>query len=280
MYRNNVKRYPVLVTSPIRGANFTHHAATMDQRLFPVINREAVTNNGISLPYRGNELSFMQEAGYMPELNNQVQFTLNFWMKVENYSQRSRTGKEGYAILFAQNYGGTGQVQVMYDNSANALVVSVDTLVSDSNQDRRKPEVFRIPSILLLQKWQMVTIVLDNRDLDVYHNHKMTRSFHLDNVPYLGTSNAWSLYPGANEFVGMVSCARYFDYAFDMHEVYRLYIWQHNQKIPYESYYTWWTWYQGNVLTSLYRNIVKDTQYFRRYRTGRRTFANANDSAG
>ena len=114
----------------------------------------------------------------------------------------------------------------------------------------------------------MITVVLDNRDLDVYHNDTLSRSFHLGNVPDLGVVvNNWVLYPGKNEFVGLVSCVRYFDYAFDMNEVYRLHLWQKGQQPPNTSYFLWWTWYKGNTFSSVYKTLVYDTDEFVKYST-------------
>ena len=111
----------------------------------------------------------------------------------------------------------------------------------------------------------MLTVVLNNRDLDVYRNAKLVQSFHLNNVPYLGTTNDWSLYPGVTPFGGLISCARYFDYAFNMHEVYRLHEWQKDQDVPYESFYAWWTWTPGNTFTSLYKYLIQDGNRFMKY---------------
>ena len=274
MFQNNLLYYPVLLTSPIRGAHFTRMPSTMDQHMFPVIDRKATQYQGIKLPYGGNELSFLQEPQLMPYLNNQVQFSLNFWVRIENFSQLNKSCTINYSKLFVQdvqssskNNTGKGQFEVMYDVTNNELVLSVNILKHGESTDHVQSQVFRVPNVLLIQKWQMITIVLDNRDLDVYHNTKMVRSFHLDNVPHL-VNNYWNLYPGKVPFVGTISCARYFDYAFDSHEVYRLYQWQRGQDVPYESYYLWWSWYKSNVLTKLYRTLRKDEHKytFRYYR--------------
>jgi len=129
------------------------------------------------------------------------------------------------------------------------------------------PQVFRVSRVLKLQRWQMITIVLDNRHLDVYHNTALTRSFFLPNVPYLNNSNGglwkrpvWTMYPGSAPFGGTLSCARYFDYAFNNHEVYRLYRWHRPKKnnAPVESYYGWWMWHRGTTFTGLYRAFLRD----------------------
>lgn len=264
MFQNNLLYYPVLLTSPIRGAHFTRMPSTMEQHMSPVIDRKATQYQGIKLPYGGNELSFLQEPQLMPYINNQVQFTLNFWVRIENLPQLNKSCTTNFSKLFVQdvqntstNNTGNGRFAVMYDVTNNNLVVSVNILIHGDTRDHIKSQVFTVPHMLLIQKWQMVTIVLENRDLDVYHNTKMVRSFHLENVPHL-VNNYWRLYPGKVPFVGTISCARYFDYAFDSHEVYRLYQWQNGQDVPYESYYMWWSWYKSNIFTKLYRTLRND----------------------
>lgn len=262
LFEKNITEHPVLLSSPIRGAHFTHLPSTMEQTMFPVVDRQKTENKGVMLPYRGNELSFVQEPRELPELNHQVHFTLNFWVKIENLPQLNQACAANFAKLFVQdrynrasNYdSGLGSFAVMYDVTNNDLLVSVDHKASNGNV---QSQAFRLPNTMLIQKWQMVTIVLENRDLDIYHNSVLARSFHLDNVPYL-VNNHWRLFSGKTPFVGTVSCARYFDYAFNSHEVYRLHDWQKGQDVPYESYYWWWSWYRGNSLTALFRTVQKD----------------------
>lgn len=263
-YQTNANDYPVLLTLPVRGALYTHDLSTINKTTYYVLDREGVNYDGLKLPYPGNELSFLTEPKLMPELNNQVQFTVNFWMKIENYGQLSTGADKNYSILLAHNYTSVGQFQVCYDNNTNTIVVLVEITTPGGNP---KTETYSVPNILLIQRWQMITIVLDNRDLDVYYNNTLSRSFHLNNVPELGVVNDWVLYPGKNEFVGLVSCVRYFDYAFNMNEVYRLHLWQKGEHPPQTSYYFWWTWYKGNTISSVYKTLVKDSNDFVKYST-------------
>ena len=263
-YQTNQNDYPVLLTLPVRGALYTHDPSTMGSTIYYVLDREGVNYDGLQLPYAGNEISFLQEPKLLPELNHGVQFTVNFWMNIENYGQLALTNKDSYTVLLAHNYNGVGQFQICYDTNNNTIVILVETKTTHGKQST---ETYSIPDVLLVQRWQMITVVLDNRDLDVYYNKNLTRSFHLENVPYLGVANDWCLYPGKNEFMGLVSCVRYFDYAFNMNEVYRLHRWQEGEEPPKTSYYFWWTWYKGNSVSSVYNSLVKDTDDFVKYST-------------
>lgn len=277
---------PVLLATPLRGADFTPMASTLDAPIYPVIDRVVLNNGGIALPYAGNELAFLPEPLPLPLLNNQVQFTLNFWMRVENFDYQTAgpedattaaSGQSRYATLFAMNTGSTkydGQFAVKYNSAANELIVMVMVIPTSAKHAgiaAEAPQIFKIPGMLLLQRWQMVTVVLDNRNLDVYHNSNLFRSYVLPNVPYLNNSSSntggglwkrpeWYLYPGAAPFGGTIACARYFDYAMNVHEPYRLYTWDKPSKgnAPDASYAWWWTWSRGNAFTGLYRALAKD----------------------
>lgn len=281
LYKTNQSEYPVLLASPIRGADFSTMPSLLSQPVYPMIDRYEVQYKGVTLPYAGNELSLLQTQPSMPTLNHQVQFTLSFWLRVENLqfqdtgtSQSNLTNYAQYASLFTMN---TNQFQVRYNSSGNELVVVVSYAepkpsgaVAGTPEAVQRFAVYRVPNVLRVQKWQMVTVVLDNRHVDIYVNNEMVRSFVLDNVPYLSdtksssirsyTGNNWTLYDGRVPFGGTVSCARYFHYAFNTHEVYRLHRDQtpRGADAPFASYYFWWTWTRGNTLTGLYRTLVED----------------------
>jgi hypothetical protein len=283
VYTFNAVDCPVLLASPIRGSDFTSMPSTVHQPMYPVIDRVVLNNKGIPLPFQGNELALISSNQSIPTLNNQVQFTLNFWMRIENMDVQSNSGTQrnrptndtsNYATLFAMNTGSTnrgGQFIVQYNSAHNELVVSVaiiPTTAKYASLNTEAMQVFRIPSMLKLQKWQMVTVVLDNRNVDVYHNSRMHRSFTLPNVPYMNNTGGslwkrprWNLFPGSVPFGGTVSCARYFNYAFNVHEAYRMYTRDKTDRAnqaPEESYLFWWTWLRGSTFTSLYQTLRGD----------------------
>lgn len=262
MYRWNERYCPVFLSDPIRGTNITTMPSRTSLPIYPVVDRKATEYKGIRLPYRANDLALIDTPKPLPELNHSVEFTLSFWLRVENYQNNNPNNRalvDQYPQLFVQNPD-TRQFRVMYDATNNALVFAVNirtklgTGVGSSGKQVERTEVFRVPDVVRVQEWQMVTVALNNRDLDVYFNGELHRSFHLANVPDL-TDNAWRLYPGEVPFTGMVSCVRYFHYGFNTHEVARLHKWQRNQDIPRASYFWWWTWYRGNSFTALFDNF-------------------------
>lgn len=266
-YEYNANNYPVLLSDPIRGANIGPTASRMSIPTFPVVDRDFTKYQGITLPYRANDLAFIDKPRRMPEPNHKIEFTLNFWMRIENYQYNNPKASmhvDSYTELFRQNPS-TRQFRVLYDSTDNTLVVTIQIRSKKGLPDTpntpqtQRVEVFRIPRILLVQEWQMITLVLENRDLDVYHNSKLYRSFHLANVPDL-VGNEWRLFPGQIPFTGMISCARYFHYGLNTHEVSRLYKRLHGKPIPRENYLFWWTWYKGNSFTALFDNFQKEDE--------------------
>ena len=288
LYQTNANDYPVLLASPIRGSDFTPLASTLNEPIYPVIDRVVVNYEGLPMPYQGNELVFLQDSLPLPLLNNQVQFTISFWMRIENFdgqtngvsASNSSVGMSRYTTLLAMNTSTNtvsssatgGQFQIQYNSALNELLVTVLVIEPSSKTSgsaNASPQIYRIPGMLKLQRWQMITVVLDNRNLDVYHNSHLHRSYLLPNVPYLNNTNAvmnqwkrpdWQLFPGNAPFGGTLSCVRYFNYAFNIHEAYRLHLWDKpsDGEAPEASYLWWWTWSRGNTFTSLYRSIVQD----------------------
>ena len=261
LYRWNVRECPVLLSDPIRGANITTMPSRLALPMYPVIDREYTKYKGIRLPYRANDIMFLDTPEPLPEINYSMEFTLNFWLRIENFQYNNpndANALETFPVLFVQDPT-TEQFRVLYDATNNTMVITVNIRSKKgtaNGQQTRRVEVFRVPNILLIQEWQMITIVLDNRDLDVYQNGRLYRSFYLANVPEL-INNDWRLFPGKVPFLGMISCARYFHYAFNTHEAARLYRWLDGKPIPREAYFLWWSWYRGNSFTALFDNFQK-----------------------
>lgn len=244
LYNNNLNNYPVLLTKPIRGADFIPYTANKYKKINPSIDRNFSTD-GIKLPYRDNDLLFLAQRHPLPKLNHQVQFTLSFWMKVENLSITNETP----TTLLSQN---KEQFKVQYDIASNTLIVQIKVKNNITPENQQNVLTFKIPNIVKIQSWQMITVVVDNRYLDIYNNNQLQRSVFLSNVPYL-TGNEWRLFPGESPFLGTLTCIRYFNYAFNEHEVIRYYKW-YNPRFPTESYLFWWTWFQGNAFTALFNS--------------------------
>lgn len=262
LYYRNVEEYPPLLTTPFRGALFDPYPNTsfLPKKPLPTVNRRNGTD-GLTLPYSKNNLALLPERVRMPEHNAQNRMSITFWVKPENIAESYAAGAtvaEPYAYLLAMNYATTSvssdpkstaldpsSFSVLYDSSQNNLIVRIVARTELGNTHE-----FHLPNALKFQRWQMVTLALDNRDLDVYIDDQLERSFHLGNVPLLGT-NRWTLFPGKVPFHGTVTCVRFFNYTLNQYEVNRLHYTP--KDVPSMSSLLWWTWMPSTEFSQLFR---------------------------
>ena len=263
LYYRNAEQFPPLLATPFRGANFDPYPNNEfpRKRRLPTVNR-AKGPDGLALPYAKNNLALLPDRVRMPNHNPQNRMSVMLWVKAENIAESYAEGgavAEPYAYLLAMNYATKSassnpnavpldptNFAVLYNASQNDLVVRVR-----ASSQLSSTQEFHLPNALKLQKWQMVTLALDNRDLDVYVDGALQRSFHLSNVPQLG-SNTWSLFPGTVPFHGTLTCIRFFDYTLNHHEVQRLYRKHRAKDIPSMSFLLWWTWLPSTAFSRLF----------------------------
>ena len=263
LYYRNLEKFPPLLTTPFRGANFDPYPNNEfpRKRTLPTVNR-ANGPEGLTLPYAKNNLALLPDRVRMPNHNTQNRMSIMLWVKAENIAESYAAESEGvepYAYLVAMNYATKSvssdpnaapldptNLSILYNSSENDLVVRVR-----ASSQLSLTQEFHLPNALKLQKWQMLTIALDNRDLDVYIDDSLQRSFLLSNVPLLG-SNTWTLFPGMIPFHGTLTCIRFFDYALNHHEVQRLYRKHRSKDLPSMSFLLWWTWMPTTAFSRLF----------------------------
>lgn len=255
LYYRNLWHYPPLLATPIRGDTFDPYPNEFPyKKVHPVVDRTASTD-GINLPYAKNPLAFLPDRVIMPIPNQKNRHSIVLWLKAENLAD-SHVRDSRYAYLLAMHYrvANDGEsddptnLAILYNGNQNELVVRVK--IRSQLGDMQE---FHVPNAFKIQTWQMVTIVLDNRNLDIYIDDVLHRSFLLANVPMIET-NMWSLFPGEVPFRGTVTCARYFDYALNHHEIKRVYKKTQSKETPGMSYLLWWTWTQSNAFTRLFHS--------------------------
>jgi hypothetical protein len=134
---------------------------------------------------------------------------------------------------------GSDNLSIEYDSFLNELVLRIRIIYGTEGKDVRQHEEFRVRGVLRLQKWNMVTVVFDNRHLDLYLDNKLYRSWVLMNVPLISDST-WTLFPGYIPFHGIVSTVRFFDYALEKYDIPRLY--DFYKSSPSSPGWTWWWW--------------------------------------
>lgn len=188
----------------------------------------------------------------MPYLSEKrASMTLMMFIYPESISQKVTGSLASKPVMTFQDRNGTGttratileqgsdNMSVEYDSFLNELVIRIRILYGTEGVDIKQHEEFRIRGMLRLQKWNMVTIVFDNRHIDLYLDKKLYRSWVLMNVPLISDST-WTLYPGMTPFHGIVSTVRFFDYALVKSDIPNLY--DFYKSSPENSGWTWWWW--------------------------------------
>lgn len=251
LYLINLRRRPVLLTVPIRGADYFLEGR---RRKYPIVDR--TDGDGIPLPYANDELVWRRNPPpEMPSLNKRVQFTIAFWTKIDNITTQYDTQK--YSSLLTM--GRREEFEISYNSFSNMLRLRVAT-----KDPKRRDLVYSTPNVFKLQRWQLVTIVVDNRIINVYLDRKLISSHLMTNVPifrrggvpsdvdYASNNNKWHLFRGDIPYPGIVSCVRFFDYPFNRHDVNRYHsATSGGGEAPVYPFFTWWTWYRGNAVSDL-----------------------------
>jgi hypothetical protein len=246
LYQTNLRERPVLLTIPIRGDDYFVQGR---RKKFKIVNRNENGGRGIPLPFVGDELVWRRNRPPMPSFNQRVQFTVCFWAKVDNLTTQYDTVK--YASILTM--GRKQQFEISYNFYANMLKLRVVT-----KDPKKRDLVYSTPNFFALQRWQLVTVCVDNRRIDVYRDRELIASYVLTNVPIfrggpdVTNNNHWRLFAGDVPFTGVVSCVRFFEYPFTNHDVHRYLL--HTSadgEPPTYPYFTWWTWYRSNALSDV-----------------------------
>ena len=251
LYQTNARSRPVLLTMPIRGDDYFLDGR---RKKFKIVNRNMNGGKGIPLPYVGDELIWQYAPPQMPPLNQRVQFTVCFWTKIDNLTTQYDT--LNYASVLTM--GRKKEFEISYNFYANMLKIRVAT-----KDPKRRDLVYTTPNFFTIQKWQLVTISVDNRRIDVFCDRTLVSSHVMTNVPIfrrgggagdgLDSNNVWRLFAGDVPYTGVVSCIRYFEYPFDNHDVNRFYLATvAGGEAPTYPYFTWWTWYKSNALSDVF----------------------------
>lgn len=186
----------------------------------------------------------------MPYLSEKrVNMTLMMFLYPESISQKKtesvpslptmsfqEQNKFSRAIILEQ---GSDNLSIEYDSFLNELVLRIRIIYGTEGTEMKQHEEFRVRGMLRLQKWNMVTVVFDNRHLDLYLDNKLYRSWVLMNVPLISDST-WTLFPGTIPFDGIISTVRFFDYAVIKSDIPRLY--DFYKSSPTTPGSTWWWW--------------------------------------
>jgi hypothetical protein len=194
-------------------------------------------------------------ADKLPVLYEGGEYTVNFWVYVNDYSINLGRNKHVLSIggssfltlaIFLGPYKNSLSVRVHsregsvagvsqasmsmtpspQDNSDNLIVSNLNTMFEVLQPDSGLLNTLRpcdIPSIDL-QKWVQITVVLNNKTCDVYMDGKMARSCILPSFYKVDKSNLTLKLADYKGFGGFVSNLSAYNYALNPEQIWRLYM--------------------------------------------------------
>ena len=127
--------------------------------------------------------------------NKGISWSYNFWIYINDW--KYRFGEQKY-IIQSEN------VNVWLGKRKPDLHIGTNLF----NSEKDKEIVF---TDLPLQKWLQVTIVLDNRNLDLFINNELYRSIFFDEVPEQQKVTNFIIFPD-DGISGYISQVRYYSY--------------------------------------------------------------------
>lgn len=170
---------------------------------------------------------FNESPKKLSTLSIKLEFSYLMWIKVfnipgnESWNEDFRLPK----ILLNRNYAPI----ILYLPESNKLRVGVQT----NNEDQLT--FYEIPDFFRLQKWEFLGVCLQERNLDIYLNGELNRSFVLPGVPYLNTSQIY-LFPNYG-FYARVSLILYFTNCLSPDEMKIYHKMNSNSIIPYNKHF-------------------------------------------
>lgn len=169
----------------------------------PILVRDLVdgTSNNNNVDEDGNNYSYKIsiDSSSIPTIENSLIFGYSFWIYIDNVGGSGNWGSSYDKDKTILNRGDSPSIN--YIPRDNSLVIKIKT-------GGENIEKFVSYKALRTQKWNHVCVVLDNRNLDVYVDGKMIRSFILKEVPKLNTNDIY-IFDSGNIYAEL-SYFRYF----------------------------------------------------------------------
>jgi hypothetical protein len=176
-YYNSVKNNPILIKGLVNGTS-----------------KSNVDENGENYPYK-----YIVNSDVIPYIDNSLIFGYSFWLYIDNVggSGNWETSYDKEKTII--NRGDSPSINYIPKN--NSLVVNIKT-------GELNIEKFTCDRCLKSQKWNHICVILDNRNLDIYIEGKMIKSFILKEVPRLNTNDIYVFDSG--NIYAEISYLRYF----------------------------------------------------------------------
>ena len=169
----------------------------------PILLRDLVDGSSInnSVNEDGNNYPYKNiiDSSNIPHIENSLTFGYSFW-------------------IYIDNVGGSGNWETSYDKEKTIInrgdspsinyIPKDNSLIVNIKTGEENVEKFVAYKSLRTQKWNHVCVILDNRNLDIYVDGKMIKSFILKEVPKLNTNDIY-IFDSGNIYAEL-SYLRYF----------------------------------------------------------------------
>ena len=194
------------------------------ERLYHVSNNPMEKKTYVNIPRSYNE-------------ENGVEFTYQFWMLIENWNIRPGKLKHvfhrGNKLCSAVGCDVSNDIEipllnspgVYLDRTENQLLVVMNTFANpgrnggaagDSTVFSDEDTLIKVPNIPI-NKWTMITIVLEGQLLKVYKNGYLQTTKVLTSYPRQNNAPIWV--NDMNGFSGFISKLKYYNYAVKQSEI-------------------------------------------------------------
>jgi hypothetical protein len=196
--------------------------------------------DGIALPYKQKCSAWKQISSFskwlnifntsakkLSEENESLEYSYVIWLKIFNtpenigWNDNYKTPK----ILINRNYSPI----ILYVPATNSLRVGIQT------NNTKELTFYEIPDFFKLQRWENLTVCLQERHLDIYLNGELVKSFILSGVPYLNDEEIM-LFPEYG-FNAEASLIMYYNKCLNPDEVKTYYDINKESMVPYNKHF-------------------------------------------
>jgi hypothetical protein len=157
------------------------------------------------------DYKFKVKSEKIPDIPNKLVFSYSFWLYIDNI------GSDGNW----EKYNGNKNILNRGNSPSFSYKPKNNSFIIDIVTGSQNPETFILKEILKNQKWVHICVVLDTRNLDVYIDGKMNRSFIIKEVPKLNVNDI-KIFDG-NNIYAKICYLRYFNYILTPNEIKNIY---------------------------------------------------------
>ena len=152
----------------------------------PILVKGVVSGTAKTNEYNedGNSYSYKYSINSetIPDMGESLIFGYSFWLYIDNIG--SSGNWESSFMEEKQIINRGDSPSIYYKPKDNTLIVKIKT-----GEDNL--ETFVLNKVLQSQKWLHICVVLETRNLDIYIDGKMNRSFILKEVPKLNNNDIY-----------------------------------------------------------------------------------------